>query len=575
MTIGKKIMAIGVGIAAVFGLLGAGITGTVLNKNFDVQLADVQLENQNTLDALQVQWDANMDAFKDATDVEKLAIQEQLDKLVVDIGKLTEQAEKDALIIAEYEELLREQEEQTQAESFDGYEFNSIYLGEEFSDIVKDNDFAKLQDGKVRFDGENYDVHDEVVFEPSLFLAVNGLGYDEDFGLSPYLTTDEKNSIVYKYVFDDSIDFTEISDDEPLEILFAGEEWKITEADGNSITLEKGTSVFLREGDTTEFDGKVIQLEYAADDEAYVTVDGEGTIIEEGDSETVNGVDVKVVEVLSNDRGGIATLAIGDSVVTDLDDGDDFMDVDDYKFKIITNGNELEGLEVEYKPEFSDANDEPMPLTVGNSLVFPNGFYTFEFTELLNTESGDYTISFDEIQAEDELLEDSNAIIFESSDDEGLHIDDEEVSYVFAVEESRVHIAKDIDAIAAKVSTTTYTYYYEDSDGDIIKADSRYVTLVNDDAEVVATMYGGGLVLDDGVGETIIDVDVDAQIIGTIPEEAEANDIVYEGFELGNIENDALLPYGTILYNIENSLENDEIELSIPSDEVEAIFRLY
>jgi len=563
----KKIKAIGVAIVLLGGLLGAGIAGTVQKNSYDAQLDAYQEDTQITLDALQSDLSELQDKLQNEAD-DNDALVTSIEALNTQIKELEEQKVRDDQVIADYQEELnryneeQELENQEQVALENSYVFDEFYLGENIGDTINDNDWSLLQDDEVRFDGDNYDIHDEIFLRDSLTIVTNALGYDEDFGNQPFLITEDKDAIVYSYVFDDMINYSDISNDEPLEINFLGKDYKLVDVSPTEVEFEYGYETFMNEGDSVHYEEHEIVLEMVSDTKVLISVDGVGELIEEGDSDVVNGVEIKITEVLSNDRGGIATLVIGDSVVQELDNGDEFMDMEDYEFNIITDGDNLQELQVVYEPKFKKLDTEPEALAVGNSLNFAD-FFSLEFSGLENIDYTDYQITLDEVTEQDELTSDQNAVIVESDEDDGIEVDGEETNYVF------------VTADPTATPRDGYTIYYENDDGDVIKATDNMFTLINDDTEIIVSVDNNGLHMWDGDETTSVAVDIPNLKIGDVEEDAEVNDIKYIANGIGNIDTDVLTPYGIVFESVESNLDNDEVYFSLPNDKVEAVFRLY
>ena len=85
--------------------------------------------------------------------------------------------------------------------------------------VITDNKLAKLFDGIIDFDTEDYDTHEEIKLKACSKTSID----KSDYGLDPYVLIEE-GAIEYRYVFDDILPLADIEDDKELEINFLGED---------------------------------------------------------------------------------------------------------------------------------------------------------------------------------------------------------------------------------------------------------------------------------------------------------------------------------------------------------------
>jgi len=537
----KKVLAIGtIGV-----LLFGGLAGCTKTPYSQEQVDDMV---KQATGPLSVQIDALKQQVNDlATD--KQTYQNDINQLNEQINALEKQAQRDAQIIADYEQAQKEiMEEETKVES--GKLLDDIEFGDNVVESLDDSDLA-LFDGKIEFNEDDYDTHEE--FNLDLILAINGFGYDDEFYRNPYFIGDN-GAFEYKYVFDDGIEYADISEDEPLVINFLGKDFNIVEADSNSITIKAGTEYFLQEGGKDVYNGNELFLELVGDDEVMVSYNGESKTIDEGDTKEVGGVDIYIDEVLNNYRNGVATLIVGDDVLKTIDDGDEWIKGDEeFLFSITTNGGKFEGLSIYYDEKFDEADDDYKPIGLGDMFNFLN-FATVSFESLEDVDYKTCEIYFDDVDAKDDLATDENAVFIKCGNPI-IEIDNEEISKMFVID--------------------TGDYYYYNDEKDITRDTANTAKIVNDDIELDVLFNGGKLKFqDEFLDKIVFDTNIVAMKFGANEEEAEATDVKYLGNLFGKLDGDLLTGTGVIVDNVESNADNDEGKLVIPDAQVLANLRV-
>ena len=438
------------------------------------------------------------------------------------------------------------------------YEIDDLSLGDNVRINIDDNDLDKLLDTKVEFDGEDYDV--EELFEgvdADIVIAYNGDdSYDEDFDASPYLVLADKGALVYSYVFNDEIDYTDISDDTPLEISLLGIDLKIVALDDDEMTVEGGDRIMLDIAQPQMYNEIELKLLGVNDDEAYISYNGEALLIEEGDSDTIGGLEIKVVEVFDSDNFKVAKIVVGTDVDYVLEDGDSFFDDESFVFNIIVDGDELSGFTVTYDERAIELDDDFTPLAVGDKIVFPNSYITVEFKEITAVDYIGCKVSFDDFDTDNNSIGASgylDAVVLECDDSIIIVDGDDEFDTVYFTESDGI--------------------WYEDEDGDMVVAST--IEIVNDDYELEVVLNSGSLEISSGLDFTIsLDTIIADASLG-IEDDAESTDVVYDGDEVGTFENNLLTVNGLIIEDIENNAEADKVIFKVPSENVEATVIVY
>ena len=277
-----------------------------------------------------------------------------------------------------------------------GYVIDSVFLNsvtaEAFTDrevlTLTDREVSTLFDGEVEFDGTDYDA-EEVVELSNMNVQAN----EDDFEGTAYLVIPKK-SIEYTMVFENSLDTSEITNEETLTFNLLGEEVEVSSWDGNSVTFSRGEEYYLTNGDNVVVDNKTFVLTNVLEESIYVTVDGVSKKINEGDTRTVNGLEVQVKDVIYSTIGPVlqASVVIGEDVTKTIVDGDEYAEDSIWKYVVKANY-----IGIVLNEEFNELDDELTPLAETETLCLPNeyvcvrydGFVESDFEELsLNLEDG-------------------------------------------------------------------------------------------------------------------------------------------------------------------------------------------
>lgn len=527
--------------------------------------------SQDDLEALK----AEKEATERMLEQQQTETQQKLDEVknqISDVSsKLTtaeqEAAAKQAELEAKEAELLaKEAEIQTLKEapvateetvSVDGEVIDNLFLGDMVSFTVDDGDVAKLFDGEVTFDEDEYDVHEELlVLDNKAYILYSAID-DEELEERPALGFTQDGALEYRFVFDDTILMSDVSDEESLIIRFLGENLEIIEADADELVLRTGTRFILREGESIEFEGQEVTLAFVGENgKASVCVDGDCDTIAEFDTETLAGLDVRVDELLVNSREGIATLYFGPDTTITQEDGDEWLDEDDspWKFKIIESGGYLESLVLVYDETHDRIDDDFPPFFEGDSISLPNGWLTVTVNEVLEDEYTEYTFVFDEFH--DELFDDTKidndyCMLVESDTKDGIEVLDEETDEVYVCEDGKA--------------------YYQDSTNDWFEAFVTDVELVNDDARVSLAIGGAGRVRLENPNDILIRLDTQwaTQTLGAEEDESESSDILFGSDGIGEREETLLTPFGAVIVSPEANADRDEFTYRLPTDRVE------
>ena len=374
----KKAIAICGSVVLIGSLAWTGITQANYNNT-----AEDLVNLGNTLEQAQL---SNSNLESDIT-----ILNEQIADLGIQFTNLndtsTEQKLNDTKIIADYEaELLALQEEiDTEAEKEEeisnNYESDEFGLAETVTEVITENDYDKLLDSEVDFDGDDYNFED--VFSYTITSDINGDDYNEN----TYLVIEE-DGIEYKLVFDDDLDTSLIEEDETLKISFLGKDLEITSWDVDKITMESGEEFLMDVATTIDFEGKNVELKIVGEDFTYVGVNGDYEKIVEDETEEINGLNIKVDFALEDK---MANLVISDAdIETSIESGDEF--AEDSIWEYVITANEL-GIRLVEDFEDIDEDSDYKALGVGETISLPNDYLRLTYNGISNVDYFDIAFS--------------------------------------------------------------------------------------------------------------------------------------------------------------------------------------
>ena len=307
-----------------------------------------------------------------------------------DLTTKIENAVRDAITIKDVEienlkKLIESSENVTEDEieeiEVKGYLVDGLYLETGFNDTYSDREID-LFDGEVEFDGDRYDA-EEVLILNGLVLKAN----EKDFEGISYLTI-PTNTIKFKLNFENDLN-TSLIGEETLKFNLFNQEVEVIDWDGDEITFTKGTEYFLSEGESITFEEKNIVLEMVLEDAVYVLVDDVGGKIEEDKTKTINGIEIKVKEVLySGYSGGYAkaTLTIGEEVEVTIESGDEYEE--DSIWEWVIDEHSIGLILVE---EFTELDEEFNALGIADKVCLPNDYVCVQFNGIIEEDTEEYT----------------------------------------------------------------------------------------------------------------------------------------------------------------------------------------
>lgn len=397
--------------------------------------------------------------------------------------------------------------------SKEGYLVDEVFL-----EIPLDKKFSdrelNLFDGEVEFDGEDYDAEEVFTFK-GLELLAN----EKDFDGNVYLTL-PKEGLSYEFIFETNLDTSEIGDDdETLTFDFLGEEIEISKWEVNKITLTQGEEYFITELENIIFKGKEVTLEFVLPNAAYITVDGEGIKILEGEIKRIGGLEIKASEILYTEsaiRKSKATLIIDEDVEITISDGDEYDDGSIWEWRITENS-----IGLILSEEFNELDDDFNALGLGEFICLPKDYYCIRYDGLVEGNEEEYSFELDTRNGLD-YVKVNGDFLSGINDYDRVYINDTGI------------FDRDFELISSDT---------------IELGDTDSVLSWNNITKVIS----------------INDINISYNLYGNY----EFNDIWYNSLNISSKDENYLTAYGILIDNPEDSVESQEITLRVPDEKLE------
>ena len=440
-----------------------------------------------------------------------------------------------------------------------------------------------LQDSSVSFtsadSSDEYDFQEIIGIQNSQNTRiVTSSTASKDYGDTPALHIGN-GDIYYQWQFDENFNTSLVSTTYPLEISILGHNLKITNVGTHQFTATLAEEHFMNVGDSITVNGKTVTLTNVGSSSAVVDVDGVTKIISSGATATVNGLKVKVVDVLSRDtlEESAATIQVGDEITKTYQDEDPFIGEDQdnptWKWDLdgLTTGSAKHYIRVKFAKTLNDPDDNPPQ--PGEALVFPNNYAKISFDGLITHSTARYTIEYKD------GVDLSNAGGSTSAD---------------VIKISSTSTNDPLQLAGGTYTDTIYLYrnntannavyvFYEDSDNRIQYAE---VTTGADNfadityQETTLDLYWDNSTKSIFINETqttptagnyevvpLISSNAFAGL-GATANEAEAGDLKVYGTGVGARDEDVLTNYGVIFRDPESNAGSDKVVMDVPSTQL-------
>ena len=370
----------------------------------------VQAKEDATLQTTKAMYDANLADYKAEiestikTDYVKIIAYNKLltEKEGLDgtIGTLTSEKE----VLQSEIDVYSTEEKITVLEMLQPkYVVDELTLGKIIEPLkLKYSHIETLLDDKIEFDGDKFYIKEtfEIV---AAKIAING----DDFKEDAYLQLFEDN-VIYMLTIDADLDVSKIgTDNYPDELIFPflGELRKITKWDNTKVTFSAGTKTFFTEGETKTVDGLEVTVVAISNNGVFVQIGDQSEKIAENEIKSFDGVKVKVDMLLNDDDGADFTqLIIGNEIDTIVTNGDYYNDDDaslwTYSISAVPGEKPYIGLVLNTDLTDIDEDEGLNALKYGETLYLPNDYIGIEFTEI--SEEDEKTYTFKSINLTDE-----------------------------------------------------------------------------------------------------------------------------------------------------------------------------
>jgi hypothetical protein len=489
------------------------------------------------------------------------------------------------------------------------------FTGSKIESTITDTKVPGLLDEKISWDdglgSDDYDVHEELVIGDMAVLTTLD---DEDL---EGLALSNNMAFEYHYVFDDLFNASGIgtADADDLYLTIMGQDYLVEAMTATSITVVTSEEISLAIGESTTFGGKTFTVDDVYDGKAQIN----GEVITEGNTKKIDGYRVMVDTVGYHSNSpelSKVIIRVGEDITKTYSDGDEYIgeDEDDPLWVWTFSNPTVAGgyIGVKYNANINDADDDIAGDTIkyeGSGYILPNNFAEVRLDSMTDVDYEDVMISFTQ---QDLYNSSDNSVV---NEDEWVAVITAETTSTLSVgteETDVVYIwyannASNTEGSAAQHGAIEL--FYRDHDGDntptnkaryetrialtstgaVTETNAFNITVGDTDIEANVIVSGGETTLRfvTPKGENI-DLALDgtniavsgAGTVGTIKqfgdtiEDADANDVIVNSVDVSTKDTGSIMDYYGIIIsdgtNPESQINNDELTLSIPTDQVYA-----
>jgi len=333
---------------------------------------------------------------------------------------------------------------------------------------------------------------------------------EEDFKENAYLSVPE-GSISYKMIIESGLNRSEINDEDSLVFDLLGEEVEITKWDGEEITILKGAEYFVEEDEVVE--GVTILM--ILEDSIYVSVDGIQKEIDEGKTKKVGSIEIKVKEVLytnREDKKSKATILVGEDIEKTVSNGEEYFEDSIWDWEINSDS-----IGVKLNTEFTELDDDYKVLDKEEMVCLPNDYLCVRYDGLVEEDSETYDF---EIDTKNSL----KYVEVEGNFQKGL---------------------KD------------YTRIYINSSG-IYDKDLELIDLTSIN-----------------LGSTDLELELGSTLkINKVELDLNLTDVLVDTVSISSNDDNYLTPYGIIIESPEDSCEDENFKIIVPTEQAEGILTI-
>ncbi|MFH1456022.1 MAG: hypothetical protein ABIF40_03665, partial [archaeon] len=501
-------------------------------------------------------------------------------------------------------------------------------IGLSFSNLfdrwIQDDDIPSLFDGEIYFQGDYYDMSEELQLEDQTnpLIATSLTSGEDDYGSNIYLEVTTKDKIRFAYQFDENINLSQITTQEPLTIEFLGLPLEIIDIISDSeFTINSGESYYMLVGESVIVENKTVTLVNVGCGSASIDVDGTTEIIGTGATDYIENLEITVNGVIvpvNLSEPAAAQLLIGESLEMTYSDGDAYLGEDENDPNWVWDISNLnqEGtdqiLRIENDFIYDGYEDEPHAL--GDCITLPNSYLDICFNSLTVTNSDyvpyifeyDSSVDFSDVfpsltsvpaihvQSQDlvnglklRMLDLVNYTTNQNVEEFWLY---RQTGTSASVEGSTPASGMYVDVFfkdssnnmkwMGAIDTSLQNNFSQVNYGNTVDENIQF-KLSNSDSETVEFILNivGDTTdeLDEGVDDMVIIWTLDSSngefnSLGTSQATAEENEFTWgtSSLGLGTKDEDHRSNYGIIIKDPASNSLNDKVELEIPIDQVKA-----
>jgi len=485
--------------------------------------------------------------------------------------------------------------------------------GSKVETTLTDSKITSLLDEKISWDdgdgSDDYDVHETIeIGDMAVLTSLD----DEDL---EGVALSNNMALEYRYYFDDSFGDavnTSNTDADTLYLTIMGKQYEIEDLSETSIAVVTSEEINLAIGESVTIDGKTFTLDDVFDGKAQIN----GEVITEGQSEKVDGMQVKIDTVGYHSNApelSKVIVRIGEDITKTYSAGDEYIgeDEDDPLWVWTFSDPTVAGgyIGVKYNVNINDADDDEAGDSIkyeGAGYVMPENFAEVKLDGLTDVDYEDVTVSFtqkDLYNWTDSAVanEDADVIVISAESTSTITVGDEETDEIY-VYYSAANSGTDANSTYGSVEV-----FYRDHDGDNTPTNkARFEAQFDLTNNATLNRVNVGTI---EVGDTTVDIDVtvatgdmtlsfenpdddDVELaiegtvlshlggtleqLGDTAEDADADDIKVSTIDVSTKEKSVMDAYGIIVAEddssgVEGNADEDEVTLSIPSDQVYAI----
>lgn len=477
---------------------------------------------------------------------------------------------------------------------------NSIITGK-ILNVLNDNRIPSLIDDKIKWDDGNssddsFNVHEELLIgDLKLKTSLDDNDFDEIA-----LTNDKGFS--YRYVFEEDMNINLIGDKDAdtLYIKILGEKYEVDSFDDSSIVVVTSEEKAFKKGDSYTLNGKTVNIDGIGEDSIWMN----GVIIDEGDTESVNGLKIYVDKIFFSGDESMVMTKIGEEITTEFETGEAYPGEDEdepnWVWDINNPGKKDGWIGVTYDKKATSPDDDGI-MYVGDSLILPKGYASLNFESTTEVNYDDFKVKF--IEEKDlwnstyrySVKEDVPVIQIEGPNEDSFTVNGKETNTIY------LRFAQADDGTEVNTIEGSVEIFYEDINKDVSDSvrprytkkldlesagtlsDSLVATIDADDTSIqlrIEIINGKArldfvndvntLSLNIGGEENLLAHSGAFQWLGSNDKDAESNELIINGINIGTEDNDVMDHYGMIVETPENNGDDDEVVIQIPTDKVEA-----